>query len=830
MKQIFFALLLLAGTAFAQEDKLIAILKSDAPLKEKTDACRELAHFGTRQAVPVLAPLLADERLSHMARFALEPIADPSVDAVLREALAKVQGRSLVGVIQSLGVRKDAQAVEPLAKLLAAADPAVAQAAARALGSIGSAAVPTLEGALSTGSPASQLAVCEGLFRCAEAMPDADATAIYDKMRAVPSLPHQVRVAALRGAIRSRGAKGMPLMAEAIRTESYVPAAAAIRISMEIPGAEVTQALVGEIAGASEEKQVLLVQTLGSRGDATAAPALIPLTQGGSTNRRATAIRSLVQLASPSSLPVLAALLKDPEPTVSGAALTGLTGFPGKEADAAVMALLHESDAGVRVKAMEALRQRRIMAAVPALLKAAGDADAGVAGAGFKVLGEFAGAAELPGMVDAMCQTKAVPAAESALSAICARQPDATICADQLLPGLAKAQGEPRFALLRVLGTVGGPKALGAIRAAAADSDPSVKETALRVLCDWPTADVLADLAQIAKATVDTKFKLLALRGQLRLIPIQTAADTQKLSQLKPLLPLLERKEEQRLALAALGGLPNVESLALIRPYLTIEGLKEEASVAAVAVAEKIVASHPAEVAEAMKQIQTNNKQLAGRVRQVLARVPKNATEAGFTPIFNGKDLSGWDGKPGWWTVENGTLTAESTPDKPCKECNYLIWRAGQPADFELLADFRLSGAGNSGIQLRSQALPNWDTSGYQADMSGDGDLVGFVYEHKRGLIAGRGERVTIGGDGKREVAKLGDAAELSKIYKKEAWNTYRIICHGPEITLFINGTLMCQFTDRDAKQAASKGIIALQMHPGPPMKIEFKNIRLKEL
>jgi hypothetical protein len=293
---------------------------------------------------------------------------------------------------------------------------------------------------------------------------------------------------------------------------------------------------------------------------------------------------------------------------------------------------------------------------------------------------------------------------------------------------------------------------------------------------------------------------------------------------------LLERKEEQRLALAALGGLPNVESLALIRPYLTVEGLKEEASVAAVAVAEKIVASHPAEVAEAMKQIQTNNKQLAERVRQVLARVPKNATEAGFTPIFNGKDLSGWDGKPGWWTVEDGTLTAESTPDKPCKECNYLIWRGGQPANFELIADFRLSGAGNSGIQLRSQALPNWDTSGYQADVSGDGDLVGFVYEHKRGLIAGRGERVTIGGDGKREVAKLGDAAELSKIYKKEAWNTYRIICRGPEIALFINGTLMCQFTDRDAKQAASKGIIALQMHPGPPMKIEFKNIRLKEL
>ena len=114
--------------------------------------------------------------------------------------------------------------------------------------------------------------------------------------------------------------------------------------------------------------------------------------------------------------------------------------------------------------------------------------------------------------------------------------------------------------------------------------------------------------------------------------------------------------------------------------------------------------------------------------------------------------------------------------------------------------------------------------------MSGDGALVGFVYEHTRGLIAGRGERVTISQDGKRDAQKLGDAAELAKFYKKEDWNKYRIICRGPEITLYINGTLMCQFTDRDAKQAASKGIIALQMHPGPPMKIEFKNIQLKEL
>ncbi len=830
MRPLLFALLLLAGTAFAQEDKLIAVLKSDAPLNDKADACQELARVATRQAVPVLATLLADEQLSHRARIALEPIADPSVDTVLRQALGQLKGPLLLGVIHSLGVRKDTQAVEPLASLLAGTSPAVAQAAARALGRIGGVAVPALEGALSTGSPVTLAAVCEGLFRCAEAMPAPQAAAIYGKLRTLPNLPHHLHVAALGGAIRSLGNQGVPLVVQAIRTGSPVPAADAIRMSMDLPGTEVTQALVGALAEADEETQILLLQTLGYRGDPTAATAVVALARSGSSHRRIAAIRTLVQLRNSSSLPVLAALVKDPEPTVAEAAFAGLTGLPGHEADAAVVALLTGSEAKTRIAAIGAVGQRRITAALPALLKATGDADAGVASACFEALGELGGVAEIPGVVKALSETTALQAGENALIVICERQPDPTACAHQLLPDLATAKGEPKLALLRVLGTLGGPQALDAVRAAATHSDESVRETAWRALCGWPTPEALADLARMTRTTADPKLKNLALRGQLRLIPLQTVTAAQQAAQIQELLPVIEQLKEQHLALSTLGGLHCAESLALVVPYLSRTGFKEEASVAAVAIAESIVASHPAEVAAAMPLVQTSNAPLAERARQVLARVPARVTEAGFTPMFNGKDLTGWDGKPGWWKVEGGVLTAESTPEKPCEAPNYLVWRGGQPSDFELIADFRLSGAGNSGIQLRSKALPNWDTSGYQADMSGNGDLVGFVYEHNRGLIAGRGERVTIGPVGERVVQKLGDPAELLKTYKNEAWNTYRIICRGAEITLFINGTLMCQFTDHDAKQAASKGIIALQMHPGPPMKIEFKNIRRKEL
>ena len=597
MKHLCLTMLLLAGFASAQEDRLIAILRADVPLQEKSDACRELARLGTRQAVPVLAPLLADDKLSHMARFALEPIADPAVDEALRAALGKVKGQSLVGVISSLGVRKDSAAIDPLTRLLSDPDPAVVRAAARALGSIGGAAVPALESVLPERSGPALLAVCEGLLRSAEAATGAEAVAIYDKLRALPNLPRHLRVAVLRGTIRSRGIHGLPLLVETIRTETYLPAADAIRISTELPGVEVTQALVGELAAAKEQKQLLLLLSLGCRGDATAVPALLPLAQSGSIDRRCAAIRSLVQLAAPSSLPVLASLVTDPEQAISSEALAGLIGFPGQEADAALLALVDGATPAIRIALINALGQRRIATAVPTLLKQAADPDAVVANASLKVLRDLAGTAE-----------------------------------------------------------------------------------------------------------------------------------------------------------------------------------------------------------------------------------------AGFTPIFNGKNLSGWIGKPGWWTVEDGALTAESTLEKPCKKCNYLLWRGDQPADFELLADFKLSHSANSGIQLRSEELANWDTSGYQADMTGDGALAGFVYHHKRGLIAGRGERAIFAADGKKTGEPLGDPAELLKHFKQGDWNTYHVICRGPEITLSVNGVLMCQITDHHATQAASHGIIALQMHPGPPMKIQFKNIRLKQL
>lgn len=203
--------------------------------------------------------------------------------------------------------------------------------------------------------------------------------------------------------------------------------------------------------------------------------------------------------------------------------------------------------------------------------------------------------------------------------------------------------------------------------------------------------------------------------------------------------------------------------------------------------------------------------------------------EAGFTPMFNGKDLAGWEGMPGWWTVEDGAITAQSTPEKPCLRANYLMWRGGEPGDFELRLKYRLVG-GNSGIQIRSQERPDWDTYGYQADIDADGQWTGCLFEHARGGVAMRGEDVAIDEEGKKSVTSLGDPSELLKAVRMNDWNEYRIVARGPEITLEINGVRMTRVVDRQKDRAASRGLIALQVHPGPPMKIEFKDLRIKML
>ncbi|MBU4273758.1 MAG: DUF1080 domain-containing protein [Planctomycetes bacterium] len=245
------------------------------------------------------------------------------------------------------------------------------------------------------------------------------------------------------------------------------------------------------------------------------------------------------------------------------------------------------------------------------------------------------------------------------------------------------------------------------------------------------------------------------------------------------------------------------------------------------------------------KDIGTFDKQFSapvGRHGVVLVRIrPANANprpsvapeaEKGFTPIFNGKDLTGWQGEPGYWSVEDGAITGVTTAEEPLDHPTYLFWRGGKPADFVLRASYRfVTPAGNSGINFRSRELPNWDIKGYQADMETGPNYSGIFYEcNQRAIMAQRGQKVEIDEDGKRTVTSFADPAELQKHIKTDGWNEYEIIARGPEIILKINGVATSHVIDRERGKSSAEGLISLQLHPGPPMKVQFKNIRVKSL
>jgi hypothetical protein len=207
--------------------------------------------------------------------------------------------------------------------------------------------------------------------------------------------------------------------------------------------------------------------------------------------------------------------------------------------------------------------------------------------------------------------------------------------------------------------------------------------------------------------------------------------------------------------------------------------------------------------------------------------------ESGFHPIFDGKSMAGWDGDPRFWRFENGALVGETTKEKQPKQNTFLIWRGGQPANFELKCDFRLTGF-NSGIQYRSIELPDikWAMKGYQADMDGEQKYTGQIYEERgRGFLALRGQFSYVGEGGKPGVVgSLGDGDQLKALIHDGGWNDLHIIARGNTLIQVLNGRVMSMLIDDDTKNRKMDGLIGIQVHLGPPMKIEVKNIRLKEL
>jgi len=582
-----------AAPSQERERQLIAVLRSDAPPAEKAITCKRLAVYGSQEAVPALAPLLFDKDLSSWARIALEVIPGPAADAALRHALGTTQGRLLVGVINSIAVRRDAEAVNALAEKLKDADAEVASAAAVALGSIGGeAAVKILEPALAAVSVVVRPAVAEGCILCAEkslaAGQAAEAVRLYDLVRRT-TLPKQRLLEATRGAILARGPAGMALLAEQLESSDKDQFGIGLRTARELGGQEVTEALAVEMNRLSPERQPLLLLALADRRDAAVLPLVLKAAASGPKALRVTALDVLVRLGNVSCVPVLLAAAADEDTELAGTARQTLIHLPGADIDADLLARLPQATGKTRQVLIDLAGQRQIDGALAAIRPGLQDRDAGIRGAAIQAIGVMGDEKQLADLVG-LLQTSPSPReradVEKALLAISGRW--GVVCVPALQALMQGNDAALRTVGLHGMAVAGGPEALAAVKAALADKDEAIQDEAARTLSTWPNnwpADEAAGEVLLTLARSDQKMlhQVLGLRGYLQYVrgdkKLNNAA---KVTKVRELLPLMQRPEEKRQAIGLLVGIRTAGALELLTTLAADPAVAEDACAAIV--------------------------------------------------------------------------------------------------------------------------------------------------------------------------------------------------------------------------------------------------------
>lgn len=233
----------------------------------------------------------------------------------------------------------------------------------------------------------------------------------------------------------------------------------------------------------------------------------------------------------------------------------------------------------------------------------------------------------------------------------------------------------------------------------------------------------------------------------------------------------------------------------------------------------------------------------------VTTKTKQHDNDDGFVSIFDGKTLNNWSGDSTYWTVEDGCLTGTVTPATLLKRNTFIIWQGEMSENFEIKVEYKISDEGNSGINYRSEKIEglSYALRGYQADLDGANNYTGSNYEErKRTTLASQGEKTEIPPVNTTQsvdsfiknnqwqpkviVSSLASPDSLKAVIKKNDWNKYHIIAKGNHMQHFVNGVLMSDVTDSDPVNRRLKGLLGVQVHVGPPMKIYYRNFRLKKL
>jgi HEAT repeat protein len=593
------------------ERRFLEFLRSDATLVGKQLVCRQLSIIGTDQSVPTLAAMLTPPETSDMARYALERIPGAAVDDALQNALDKTTGKVKVGIINSLGERRNEAAVTPLSKLLSDTDKDVAQAAAASLGKIASpAAAAELRNTLKQASGIWHTRLADAYLTCADkfaASGDKKAAADIYKELYNPAEPPPIRSAALLGIIAASPQESVKLVADAIKSGEPALQPIAISFTKKIPGTEATQAFSEELPNLSPAAQVQLLLALADRKDPAATPAVVTAAKAPHQEVRIAALKALASLGDSSTAILLAQTAAATDGTERQAARESLYTLNSPGVNQAIIEQISKAEPKVKVELIRSIGQRNIPDAIQTVLKTADDPDSNVRLESIKVLKDLAQPSHLPKLVDILINTKSEAELKEAgkMVSSVARKYSAENPAAAILNVFDSVKdANVRCSLVEILGSIGDVNSLGVLRTSLIDANAEVQTSAVRALSDWPSAAPAADLLKLAKSSSNQTHRTLALRGYVRLVGLDSnrpAEETVKM--LSNAMTLAANADEKKLVLSALANVKGIESLNMAAPYLDDPALQQEAAAAVVKIAESTIKTNPNETKTALQKV-----------------------------------------------------------------------------------------------------------------------------------------------------------------------------------------------------------------------------------
>ncbi|MEO1525476.1 MAG: HEAT repeat domain-containing protein [Planctomycetota bacterium] len=576
------------------EQELLDILRSDASQAEKAIACKSLAVKGSTNAIADLAKLLSDPKLASWARTALEAIPGDESEQALREAAESLDGRLRVGAINSLGVRRDIEAVDLLTRHLQGADAATAAAAAIALGRIGDeSATKSLRKALATTSDNVQSAVAEGCVLCAERLHSAGnsvaAAAIYDEVRTA-DVPTQRIIEATRGAILAHKEQGQELLLETLRSPNKKFFQLALGTIREFPGDDLDNALVKELSNSEPARGALLVQAMSDRIETVDRAAILSAAQQGNELVRLSAIDALQRIGDASCLTPLMELANDDDEDLATAAKTTLAVLPGVEVDTLIVSMLSQAETQSETMLLDLVGRRRIKDAFKLASAALEHSDPNVRKSALFALGETVdldGLSVLISEVTDSGQSETEAEAQRALKVASIRMPDSDKCTAKLV---AAMDGTPscKGVMLEIIGEVGGKAALEALAAAAKSEDAEKQDIASRLLGKWNNTDAAPVLLDLATTAPAEKFQIRALRGYIGIARKFSMPEQKRVEMCQKAWDTSKRMAEKELILEVLKVRPSRPALRLVAKAKQIPELAAKAMEAERAIQKKV--------------------------------------------------------------------------------------------------------------------------------------------------------------------------------------------------------------------------------------------------